>query len=100
MATVLELRWEGIEPEQYDEVLQRVDWENRPARGGVFHVVWFEGGAMRIIDVWESEQAWNEFMNERLGPVLAELGIDSRPDVRFHEAHRYFNTESAQARVR
>jgi hypothetical protein len=96
MAVALVLRWEGVTPEQYDALLEKVDWEGRPARDGVFHVVWFDATGMGIVDVWESEQAWSDFMAERLGPAIAELGgVGGEPDVAFHDVHRYFNTEAA-----
>lgn len=95
MAAALVLRWDGITSEQYDAVLEKVDWEKEPARGGIFHVAWFDDAGMGIVDVWQSERAWNDFMAERLGPVLAELGVAGQPDVVFHDVHRYFNTEAA-----
>jgi hypothetical protein len=97
MSVVLELSWPGVTPELYEQARELVDWENVPARGGVFHVVWFEGEAMRIVDVWESEEAFRTFMSERLLPVVAEMGIEGQPQATFHPAHRYFNVELASA---
>lgn len=97
MSVVLEVTWPGVTPEMYEQARERVDWENVPARGGVFHVVWFDGGAMHIVDVWESEDAWQSFASDRLMPVVEELGIEGGPQATFHPAHRYFNSELAIA---
>jgi len=97
MAVAMKMRWDGITPDQYDAVKAKVDWEEVPARGGVFHVAWFNDTGMTVVDVWESEQHFNDFMTERLGPVLGELGIEGEPKVAFHEVHSYFNAEAAQA---
>jgi hypothetical protein len=97
MAVALVLRWDGIKPEQYDALLEKVEWESRPVSGGIFHVAWFDDAGMGIVDVWESEQAWHDFMDERLAPALAEYGVEGQPDVVFHDVHRYFNTEAAIA---
>jgi hypothetical protein len=86
-----------VTPEEYDEVLDVVDWETVPAHGGVFHVVWFDDAGMRIVDVWESQPSFEAFMAERVLPVVAEMGIEGEPQATFHPVHRYFNTETARA---
>ena len=52
---------------------------------------------MRIVDVWESEEAFGAFMTQRLMPVVTELGIEGEPQATLHSAHRYFNLEAAVA---
>ena len=49
MAVVLTLKWPGYTREQYDQLLELADWENEPARNGIFHVVWWEGDTMAIV---------------------------------------------------
>jgi hypothetical protein len=98
MAVVLTLSWPGATMQQYDRLNEYVDWEGDPATGGIFHVAWWEGDTMKIVDVWESEQDWHTFFDQRLSPHFAEVGIETQPDMQsFHTAHRYFNTESAHA---
>jgi hypothetical protein len=97
MAVVLTLKWQGATKEQYDRLLELVDWESEPARNGIFHVVWFEDDAMGIVDVWESPEDWQRFFDERLAPHLAAAGATGEPDAQFHDVHRYFNTEAAHA---
>ncbi len=97
MAVALTLKWPGATKEQYDKLLELVDWEAEPASGGIFHVAWFDEDGMGIVDVWESPQDWQRFMDERLAPELATVGAEGQPEVEFHEVHRYFNTESAHA---
>jgi uncharacterized protein YciU (UPF0263 family) len=95
MAVVLTLKWQGATKEQYDRLLELVDWENEPARNGIFHVVWFEDDSMGIVDVWESQQDWQRFFDERLAPHFAAVGVTGEPEAQFHDVHRYFNTEVA-----
>ena len=40
MAVVLTLKWPGYTKGQYDQLLELSDWENEPARNGIFRVVW------------------------------------------------------------
>ena len=90
MATVMEMKWSSITRDDYDRAREAVNWEDDPAEGGIFHVAWFEDG-LRVLDVWESQQAFERFANERLMPKLQELGIGSdQPQIEFHEAHTYF----------
>ena len=97
MAVVLTLKWPGATKEQYDRLLELVDWENEPARNGIFHVAWWEGDTMGIVDVWASQDDWQRFFDERLSPNLAAAGITGGPDAQFHDVHRYFNSETAGA---
>jgi len=97
MSVVLELSWTGVTPEQYDRARDLVDWESVPALGGIFHVAWFDESGLRVLDVWESEDAFRSFLGERLIPVLDEIGIAGEPRVAFHPAHRYFNVEAEAA---
>jgi hypothetical protein len=40
---------------------------------------------VRIIDIWESEEAWERFRADRLGPAMAALGGPSRPEPTFRD---------------
>ena len=96
MAVVLTLNWQGITKEQYDRLRAIVDWENEPATNGIFHVAWWDGDTMGIVDVWESQQDWQTFFDERLSPHFAAVGVTGQPDAQFHDVHSYFNTEVAR----
>jgi len=52
---------------------------------------------MGIVDVWESQQDWQNFFDERLSPHFAAVGVTGEPDAQFHEVHRYFNTQAGHA---
>jgi hypothetical protein len=90
MATVMVMKWPSISRDDYERAREAVNWEGDTPEGAIFHVSWFEDG-LRVIDVWDSEDDFNRFANERLMPKLQELGIGSdQPDVEFHDAHAYF----------
>ncbi len=97
MAVVLTLKWPGYTKTQYDQLLELSNWEQQPARNGIFHVVWWEGETMGIVDVWESQQDWQNFFDERLSPHFEAVGVTGQPDAQFHEVHRYFNTQAGHA---
>jgi hypothetical protein len=36
-----------------------------------------------VTDVWESEESFNTFMEQRLAPAIQEIGIQGQPEVKF-----------------
>jgi hypothetical protein len=73
----------GLTKEQYDEVSRRMEdagaW---PPDGIDIHVCFGSEGDLRVSEIWDSEDAFRAF-NERLQPVLSEVGVQlaSEPDV-------------------
>lgn len=51
--------------------------------GLILHVAGPTDEGFRIIDVWESEDAWHRFQTERLAPAIAALGGPARPEPTF-----------------
>ena len=60
------------------------------------HLSWWEGDDNHNLDAWESEEAFAAFGQDRLGPAMAEVGVDVEPKVTFYPAHEVF-LPSAQA---
>ena len=59
-----------------------------PAPAGlILHVAGPTDEGFRIIDVWESEEAWQDFRDLRLAPAIAALGGPSRPAPTFRDLH-------------
>ena len=52
MAIVWMLEWEGITPEQYDELRRLVDWEGDVPDGLHFHVAAFDAKSLLVTEVW------------------------------------------------
>jgi hypothetical protein len=90
MAVVVHVVLRGVSREQYDAVRAEVGWLERPAPGGLAHVTWWDGEDCHNIDAWESEEAFNAFGKDRLGPGMAKLGIPTQPEVTFHPAHEVY----------
>jgi hypothetical protein len=58
---------------QYDKVNERIGIAEKPPEGLIVHASGVTQGGMRTVDVWESEEAFNKFQQERLGPAVAEV---------------------------
>jgi hypothetical protein len=90
MAVVAHVVLPGVTKEQYDQVREAVGWLGEPPAGGISHLTWWEGGDCHNVDAWESEQAFNQFGEHRLGPGMAKAGVQAQPQVTFHPAHEVY----------
>lgn len=86
----------AIEPgdrstENYDGVRARLNMHADPPTGLVFHTAGFSGaGLFRIFDVWESEEDWQRFNDERFLPAVTPLSerAGAPPSVQYtYELH-------------
>jgi hypothetical protein len=94
MAVLMENRVEQSNTEIYDAVSERVKVEDDPPAGMIVHTAIDLGeGGIRIVDVWESQQDFEAFRDQRLLPaiqaVLSEKGIEPQgpPNYEFSEIH-------------
>jgi hypothetical protein len=55
--------------------------------GLILHVAGPTAEGVRVIDIWESEQAWQRFRAERLAPAIAALGGPACPESTFRDLH-------------
>jgi hypothetical protein len=58
-----------------------------PPPGLVLHLAGPTDEGFRIIDIWESEAAWQAFRAERLQTAIAALGGPARPEPTFRDLH-------------
>lgn len=59
-----------------------------PAPAGlILHVAGPTDEGVRTIEVWETEQAWQRFRDERLAPAIGALGSTARPKPSLRELH-------------
>lgn len=79
MAIAFMLDFPTMTPEQADTLVQSLDLGGKPAAGQIFHVDGPWQGGVRIVDVWESQEAYETFIRERLGPAFAKIGLDAPP---------------------
>ncbi len=82
MAHCFIMDFEGGTTAQYDAVDAALEASGkRLPDGALFHSAGETATGLRVIDVWESPEAFDEFVKTRLGPLSAEHGIPA-PQVR------------------
>jgi hypothetical protein len=90
MAVAVDMTFEGGTLDQYDEVMAKMGL----VRGGplppgaISHFVTKTDDGIRVVDVWESQEAFGKFAEEQIGPFTRELGLPE-PEISFHDVHNY-----------
>lgn len=88
MAIVVVFQSPSLTRAQYEESVRRLtggrprmeapaDW---PVAGLLVHVAGEGRNGFRVVDVWESEEAFRRF-GEKLMPILQAIGVEGEPDV-------------------
>ena len=94
MAVFMEMEM-PVTPDQYDAVDAALDPKGDPPDGLIAHTARFDGETLKILDSWESPEAFGAFAESRLGPGIAETLGDDAPDgppqPRFTELHNAYS---------
>jgi hypothetical protein len=75
MATAYLFAIPGVTAEQGAAVLREIGLSGPPA-GQVLHIEGPMEGGLRIVDVWESQEALETFVGTLLMPAIQRLGLD------------------------
>jgi hypothetical protein len=92
MPVAVVLDFEGATLDQYDQVVERMGLTpgGSGPPGSLFHWVTATDGGFRVTDVWETQEQFDRFAQERIGPDSAAVGLDQQPRVAVHEVHNHF----------
>jgi hypothetical protein len=80
---------EGVTKEIYESLRKEVNWEGDHPQGEIVHIAGFRTGendnsSGRVIGIWDSEEAFNNFVSTRLMPVLEKHNI-ARPKAEIYQ---------------
>ena len=90
MAIVMSMHWPEITKENYEQARREVNWEGDVPKRAKFHVSWFGDDGFHVLDLWDKQSDFESFAQNRLGPVVQKIGIQSQPNVTISEAHAIF----------
>jgi hypothetical protein len=95
MAVAVEMNFRGATMEQYDQILQKMGLTPNGATppGALFHWVAQADDGIRVVDVWDSQEQYDQFAQEKIGPYSAEVGIIEPPEMRVYEVHNYLGRD-------
>ena len=81
----------GMTLAQYDEVVNRMGFEPRGEGGPgcLFHWVAKTDDGIRVTDVWETQEDFEKFAEEKIGPITQAVGIQGQPATTYFDVHNY-----------
>ena len=95
MAVGIRLKFAGGTQESYDAAHQVMEVDSNPPAGMIVHSAGPIDGGWGVIDFWESREAFDAFVSDRLMPNLQGLGdkgFPSPPDVKEFAVHNLQTT--------
>jgi hypothetical protein len=90
MAVAMFMHWPGLTSDQYDAVMARLGLDANPPAGGIMHMAAVTDEGLDVCDVWQTEQAFTSFLQQRLLPAVSELGISGEPDMTVVPLHNLY----------
>jgi len=81
MAIAFLIEIPNMNAEQSAAVLRELGLNDTPPPGQILHVEGpMEGGGTRVVDVWESQEAFESFLHSRLGAAFNSAGVSLPAD--------------------
>ncbi len=90
-AVGVQLDYPGMTLEQYDEVVKGLGFEPGGAGGpgALFHWATKTDEGVRVTDVWERKEDFEKFVEDKVGPVITEVGVQAQPEIQYFDVHNY-----------
>jgi len=91
MAVGIRLKMAGGSADLIDRLNALIDPDGNPPDGILFHASGPVDGGWGVIDFWESRAHFDAFAAERIGPAMAQLGIEGGPpEIHEFPVHEHF----------
>ncbi len=90
MAFAMFMRWPGVTSAQYDSIMAGLGLDSNPAAGGVLHVAALTEKGLEVCDVWQTEQAFRGFFENRFLPLATELHLEGEPEIELVQLHNLY----------
>lgn len=104
MTVGLIMLFDGVSSEQYDQVMRELglalhdDFGANWPEGIISHVAGGRpDGGWTVVDIWESQEAFDKFFNDRLGPALGAVGTLPQPTIAPFVVHNHFRHASTSS---
>ena len=79
--------------DDYDRVMSQMGEDFVPPEGAISHTAVAMDDALRVLDVWETREQFEQFYESRLKGAFAAAGITPAREPRFHEVHNVMTVE-------
>jgi len=95
MPVAFKLRFAGGTLDQYDQVLELMGLSGGhtvDADGAVFHWVTATDDGLLVMDVWETDEAFQRYAEDKIVPLSLQVGL-GEPEITRHEIHNWLVAE-------
>jgi hypothetical protein len=93
VVVAVQLDFRGSTLDQYDQATEALGLlpggPSSPSE--LFHWVAATDEGFRVVDVWESREAFEEFLETKILMVSAEVGFVHPPEIKYFEVHNYLS---------
>jgi quinol monooxygenase YgiN len=79
MAVGVVFQGTGVTQEQYQQVFDQVAPDNQLQPGMLYHAAGVSEDGVFVFEVWESQEAVQRFVEEKLGQALQQANITVQP---------------------
>ena len=86
----MRLRYPGMKPADYDRLMLAFHLDESPPVGEILHLAVERDEGVEAWDVWQTRQAAESFVEQRLRPALRELGIAIEPEFELVPLHNLY----------
>src|SRR3954452_108845 len=96
MAVCLTMQFAGMDTKKYDAVMGQLGLSSAIAnwpQGILSHVAGPTSDGLCVVDLWESQQDFDAFMNSRLKPAFDAVGGLPQPSVTSFQVYNSYGTE-------
>lgn len=80
----------GLNADEYRAVLDKMGVETNPAANIFLHITAPIDGGYRITEIWDSKEAFEEFLQKRLTRANEALGIKRNANITVMPLHNFF----------
>jgi hypothetical protein len=77
MAVAILMEFPGSTAEDYNRVMQQLGEDFTPPEGAISHVSVAMEDALRVLDVWETREQFDEFYGSRLRRAFDAAGVEA-----------------------
>jgi hypothetical protein len=90
MAVTLIMRIPELSPGRYDRLLSELDLDGSPPPGLILHVATEGVGAINMLEVWQTRQSAESFVEERFQEALRSYGVKQPLAYRLEPLHNLY----------
>jgi hypothetical protein len=80
----------GLTPEEYRAVLDQMGVETKPAADIFLHLTTRTDFGYRIVEIWDSKEGFEEFLEKRLGPASKAIDLNRKTEISITPLHNFF----------